>query len=340
MNTNYTSNDTETDEFEAISWRFKKEQMIPLSVVMFVGFFANSMVIINGIRRRKMIKYFINYFVLSMALADWCVTCFTIPVMFVEYLVGLKWMHQNICSYVLPIRETFQGAAIFSVSTLAVLRVRQVLKNPLKQFSKMTCRLLVAAIWIISFLVGTGPLLGVYKINEHGICDPKYSNPLSAKIHLTIITCILIAPMLIATVSYGTVIVKVSNFLGSDPEFERTASRNRSIALLLIMLILSCWISYTPLGVFLLIDIHGEVDFDNTTVYLTWQIISILFLAGSALNPILVLLTMPNEYRCSVECRRQRVGVHEPNAVAKQILKSTFVLREPNIVVTEEVGST
>ena len=332
---NNTSNSSSSDEFERNSERFKKYQLVPMSIIFGIGLLANSMVIFNGIRRRKVIKHFSNYFVLSMAIADWCVMFFTVPAMFVEYLVGFKSMSDYVCSYILTIRETFQGAAMFSISTLAILRVRQVITNPLRQFSKRTCRLLVVAIWLISFLICTSPFYSVYEIDEHGFCDPNYASTIRAKIHLTFITCILISPMLVATISYGTVIMKVTNFLGSDPDSERITKRNRSVAMLLIVLILSCWISYTPLGVYLLFDVYSasQVNVDP----LIWQIVTILYFGGSAVNPILVLLTMPKDYKgFDIECRRQRrVGVEDPNAVQKEILKASIPLHAQ--IVTQEV---
>jgi hypothetical protein len=134
--------------------------------------------------------------------------------------------------------------------------------------------------------------------------------------------------MLVATISYGTVIVKVSNFLGTDPDSERVTKRNRGIAILLIMLILSCWISYTPLGVYLLVNVHFDITIDG----LVWQVVTILYLGGSALNPILVLLTMPKDYRLNIECRRQRrVGAEQLNVDQKQVLKSSIPLKHQNM---------
>jgi hypothetical protein len=321
------SNNTSSNSSDG---EFRKYQLIPLSIIIGVGFLANSMVIFNGIRRRTLIKHYSNYFVLSMAVADWCVVTFAIPVVFIESLWGFHKMNTHICAYVITMRETFQGAAIFSIATLAILRARQVMTNPLKQFSKRICRRLVAAIWIISFLVCTTPFFHVYKVyKESGKCDPAYANPLRAKIHLTFIMCILISPMLIATIAYGIVIIKVTNLIGSNTNSVVT-KRNRSIAVLLILLILSCWISYTPLGLYLLINVHSD-EFEDVN-NLMWHITTILFFGGSALNPILVLLSMPRDYYCNVECRRERrVGVEEPRLEQKEILESSFPLQGQNM---------
>ena len=328
-NSSNTTPATTMSEFDLLSQHFKDHQVLPLSIIFAVGFLANTMVLFNGIRRRKIIKHFSNYFVLSMACADFCTVVLAIPLMFVEYLVGFKWMFDFVCTYFLTIRETFQGAAIFSITTLAILRVRQVMTNPYRQFSKRTCRILVAGIWILSFLFCTVPFYHVYDIKDSGVCDPDYASHLRMKIHLTFITCILISPMLVATISYGTVIVKVTNILGSDPESERLTKRNRSIAMLLIMLILSCWICYTPLAVYLLIDAYGNIDPDPEI----WEVVTILYIGGSALNPVLVLLTMPKDYRFNITCRRRRrVVAAEPDMVPKEIVKSSIPLQDHNVI--------
>lgn len=320
-----------SDEFAALREGFRRDQLVAFCLIFVIGLVANSMVLFNGIRRRKSIKHFSNYFVLSMAFADLGVIVFTIPLLFVEYLLGFKGMSTSICTYVFTTRETFQGASIFSVVTLAILRVRQVMTHPFKQFSKKTSKILVAAIWIISALIFTISLYdGIYNITETGVCDPDWPSDLRLKIHITIISCIFISPLVVATVSYGFIILKVTNLnIGSDPESERLTKRNRSIAMLMIVLILSCWITYTPLIIFLFVGIHSDIDQDPQI----WRIVSVLFIGGSALNPVLVLLTMPRDYRFNIECKRQRrVGVDEPNAGQNEIVKSTIRLQERNVV--------
>ena len=320
-----TSNNSEVDTFEETSKDFKKYKVLPMSIIFGIGFLANSMVLFNGIRRRKMIKHFSNYFVLSMTVADWSVLVFTVPMMFVEYLVGLKWMPNFVCTYILTVRETFQGAAIFSITTLAVLRCRQVMTNPIRQFSNSACKKLVAGIWIISFLTCTLPLYNVYSINDIGICDPVYVSITNMRIHLTSIVCILLVPILVATVAYSAIIARVISFLGSDTDSDRAMKKNRSIAMLLVLLILSCWISYTPLAAYLMIKAYGNDIQINEKV---WDItVVILFIGGSALNPILVLLTMPKDYRSKIKCRTPpRVGVQEQKVEQKESAKSSIPL--------------
>ncbi|XP_028413431.1 neuropeptide SIFamide receptor-like isoform X2 [Dendronephthya gigantea] len=325
-----SNNTTEKpDEFAILTEGFRKDQLVAFCIIFVIGLGANSMVLFNGIRRRKLIKHFSNDFVVSMAFADFGVIVFTIPLMFVEYLLGFKGMNTFICTYIVPIRETFQGASIFSVVTLAILRVRQVTTQPFKQFSKKTSKILVVAIWIISALFFTFSLYdGIYIITEDGICDPKWPNLVRLRIHITIINCIFISPLVVATISYGFIILKVTNLnIGSDPESERLTKRNRSIAMLMIVLILSCWITYTPLTIYLFLGIYSDIEQDPQI----WRIVSVLFIGGSALNPVLVLLTMPKDYRFDIECKRQRrVGVDEPNAVQNEIVKSTIRLQDRN----------
>ena len=324
---NKSTNTSSNDEFEQLKEEFK-DLILPYSIIFGIGLLANSIVIFNGIRRRKTIKHFSNYFVLSMGFADLSVLLFSIPVMFVERLVGFKWLCNFLCSYLITIRETFQGASIFSVTTLAILRVRQVTTDPFRQFSKRACRILVAGIWILSFLVCTVPFYDVYKINDIGMCDPLYGNKLRMKIHLTVLNSILITPMVVTTISYAIVIVKVSNVLEFAPDSERRMRRNRSITTLLTLLIISCWISYIPLAVCLLVDVYSDIQPDNVTM----EIVITLFVGGSALNPTLVLLTVPKDYRFNIECKRERrVGVEEPNAMQKEIVKSSFALQDQNV---------
>lgn len=309
MDNNLTFNNSGDDFTELIKEHFKKTQLVPFCVIMVVGIFTNAMVIVNGIQRRNTIKHYSNYFVLSMAFADFGVVSMQVPYAIFEFTLGTPNLDQFTCKYIIQIRETFQGATIFSVSLLALLRARQVMSYPNEQASRRTCAILVAAIWLISYLINTLPLYFIYKVFPGGYCEADWSSENFMKVYITLIHCLLLSPLLIASVSYTYVIMKIKKTLRLNPN-EAWRKRNRSITFLLFALILSSWITYLPLAVYLILEIYTDVYFYG--LY-GWSIVSILYHGGSALNPVLVLVTMPFEYRSYVKCKREiRIDVpHE-----------------------------
>ena len=283
---------------------FKKIQLVPLCIIMIVGILANTMVIVNGIRRRRTIRHYSNYFVLSIAFADFGVVTMQVPIAIFEYTLGLPNMSQFTCKYVITTRETFQGAAIFSVSLLALIRTRQVI-DPHNVNRRRICAILVAGVWLMSYFICTLPLYFVYKVSPNGYCDPDWSDKTFMRVYITLIFCIILSTMFITTICYVCVIIKIRKTFRSLPN-EDLRRRNRNVTVLLFFLIISCWISYVPTAVYLMLEIYTDVDFYG--MY-GWSITSILYVGGSALNPVLIIKTMPG-YRCDNSCTREtRVGV-------------------------------
>lgn len=301
----------------------KKYQLVPLIFIIVIGFFANSVVLIYGIHKRNMIKHYSNYFVLSMAVADWLII-FTIPFHLFEYLEGYHGVHNAFCTYIIPIRETFQGVVILSISTLAIMRVRQVTTYPLKQFSKRSCQIIVVAIWIVSFFICTVPFYdGVYVFQEGGVCDPDYPSRLRMRVHVTLLVCLLLSPMLIATIAYLTVIRRISQVLGRDSENEHSCN-NKRITYLLIALIASSWITFGVVSIHHLIILYAPQHLNE----LLWHIGVPLFLGGSALNPVLVILTMPEYRPCNdvqFRCLRKPRVADEVNELRRNKIVSSSV---------------
>ena len=312
-NNSSTSNQTGGDIMELIKEHFKKTQLVPFCIIMIVGILANAMVIVNGIRRRRTIGHYSNYFVLSIAFADFGVVVMQVPIAIFEYTLGLPNMSQFTCKYVITTRETFQGAAIFSVSFLALMRVRHVMSFQYDAgIRQRTCVIFVAGIWLTSYFICTLPLFFVYKVSPNGYCDPDWSDKTFMKVYITLIFCIMLLPMFIATISYVYIIIKIRKRLRSFL-IEDRGNRHRNVTVLLILLIISCWISYVPLAVYLMLEIYTDVDFYG--LY-GWSISSILYVSGSALNPVLVLITMPFEYRFKVRCT-SKTGVDSSTVISQ-----------------------
>lgn len=303
MDNNLTSNNTKGEGVDLIKEHFRKTQLVPFCIIMVVGILANTTVIVNGIQRRRTIRHYSNYFVLSMAFADLGVVVIQVPLAIFEYTLGMSNISQFTCKYVIQTRETFQGAGIFSVSFLAFIRARQVMSYPCQQVSRRTCRILITGIWLLSYLLCTLPLYFIYKVYPDGYCDPDWGGETVRRVYLTSIICVMLSPMIMATISYSYVICKVRNTRSPIPN-EGLRRKNRNVTALLISLILSCWISYVPIALLFMLEIYTDEDFYG---FYGWSITAIFYVSGSALNPVLVLVTMPHDYRYCLKCKVNNV---------------------------------
>ena len=308
MYNNTTSNHTEGNGVDKLNDHFRKTQLVPFCIIMVVGIFTNIVVITSGVRRRHTIKHYSNFFVISMAVADLGVVVMQVPIAIFEFTIGIPNISQFTCKYIIQMRETFQGAAILSISFLALIRARHIMSYP-KKVSKRTCVLVVLGIWLLSYLLCTLPMYYVYKVFPDGQCDADWRNKAVKKAYITLLFCIMLLPMVIATISYTYVMVKIRSM------FSETLPRRKNVTLLLLFLVISCWISYVPIAFYFMLAIHTDVHLS----WYAWSVASIFFVGGSALNPVLVLLTMPREY--GIHCKRNSRVDRRPQSQPQFMLR-------------------
>ena len=273
---------------------FKKTELVPCCIIIVIGFLANLTVLLSGTRKGVRSKHYSNYFILTLAFADLGVVMMAIPINIVEYTSGLN-VSQFTCAFIIPIRETFQCAALQSVAVLALARLKHITSHSNRPITNRLSLIIVTAIWLNSYLLISLPFGFVYKIHPDGMCNPEWSNLIVKKVHITLTTTMLYLPMVIATISYVTIIKKLQNLRQPTSEPERVTRKSRNLSILLTMLMITCWISSFPLGVLTMLNLYDFVD-----IPLTWlSACSVLFYSSSAINPVLVLL-MKRDYRVSL----------------------------------------
>ena len=294
------STTTQTDDVELIKQRFLNVDLVPLCVIFVIGFLGNLVVIFRGTKRRVLSKHYSNYFILSIAVADLGVVLMAIPINIVEYTAGLD-ISQFTCAFILPIRETFQCAALQSVGMLGVARLRNITKEPHIPISKRTSLIIIAVIWLNSYLLVSLPQAFVYKVTASATCDPEWSSELIKKVHITCSSVALYLPIMVATISYVSILKKTKNLWRPNSNADATARKSRNLSILLVLLMATCWISAMPLAVYMLLITYEVVDIP----LLWWSVIGILYYSSSAINPLLVLI-MNRDYRFQLPRRMQR----------------------------------
>lgn len=274
-------------------------------MIIVIGFLGNLAVIFNGTKKSVLLKHYSNYFILSIAVADLGVVMMAIPINIVEYTSGLD-VGQFTCAFILPIRETFQCAAMQSVAMLGLARLRHITKQPHLPMSKRRCLIIVSVIWLSSYLLTSLPMAFVYKISADGVCDPVWMNDLLKKIHLTFTNAVLYSPVILVTISYLSILRKIKNLWRPNNNNEGMTRKSRNLSILLILMMTNCWISAMPLVVYITL-----LTYEIAEIPLVWySVIGILYYSSSAINPILVLI-MKRDYRFQLpRCvqRKCRVG--------------------------------
>ena len=150
------------------------------STIVFLGVIGNLLVCIAILRRFKM-KTSMNYYLLSLAIADLGVLLIIYPLLVLKYLFPFRWLlGKQACYYLYPTVEIFFGASIWSITVIAIERYRNIVGSKRYQIgymyrSQVRTWLVIGIVWLASFLVSCVPLYPVMTYEStYGICYPNW----------------------------------------------------------------------------------------------------------------------------------------------------------------------
>lgn len=150
------------------------------STVAFLGVIGNLLVCIVILSQAKM-KTSINYYLLSLAIADLGVLLLIYPMAVLKYLFPFRWLlGKQVCFYLTPTMEIFFGASTWSIAAIAIERYRNVVgakRYQIRYRSRDRIRTftVIGMVWLASFLVSSVPLYPIMTYNSNRkLCYPKW----------------------------------------------------------------------------------------------------------------------------------------------------------------------
>ena len=149
------------------------------STIVILGVVGNLLVSIVIIGNPKM-KTSINYYLLSLAIADLGVLLIIYPMAVLKYL-NVPWIFgEKACYYMYPTVEIFYGASIWSITAITIERYRNVAGSKRYQIgymyrSRKRACLVIGMVWLVSFLVLSVPLYPVMSYeSSYENCYPNW----------------------------------------------------------------------------------------------------------------------------------------------------------------------
>lgn len=266
---------------------FRKYQLIPISIITAVGFVANAMVIFCFLKKSFHKKTGSDPFILSLAVSDFGVICYYVPIHMVEFTVGLNVSHWT-CKYIIPVRETFIIMSIVAIAELGMVRFFCFFSS--RVLSKRVTCLIIGSTWLFAYLAISLPISFVIKRTRAMTCDHFWENEESQKTHIGLVNLIQFIPLLVTTFCYGSIIQKVRSL--KREHSDRISSELTQSNFLMILLIITAWLSLAP---FLLYSLLSQLEV-QMNILLVWSTVAVLLISGSAINPVLILL-MHKDYR-------------------------------------------
>ena len=148
------------------------------STIVLLGVIGNLLVCTAILRNPKM-KTSMNFYLLSLAIADLGVLLIIYPLVLLKYLSPFRWLlGKQACYYLYPTVEIFFGASIWSITAIAIERYRNIVGAKRYQItprSRVKTCLVIGMVWLASFLLSCVPLYPVMAYEStYEICYPNW----------------------------------------------------------------------------------------------------------------------------------------------------------------------
>ena len=131
------------------------------STIALLGVIGNALVCIAILTRPNM-KTSMNYYLLSLAIADLGVLLIIYPMAVLRYLYPFHWLlGKHACYYLYPTVEIFFGGSVWSITAIAIERYRNIVGGKrfrIKHRSRVRTFVVIGMVWLTSFLVSSVPL--------------------------------------------------------------------------------------------------------------------------------------------------------------------------------------
>lgn len=205
---------------------------VTLAFMGLVGNTVVSFVISRQHRFRSGLKLFIR----NLAFADIGILAISFPIAVVKEQLPFYWpFGRVICLYFYPLAEVFHGVSVWSITAIAIERYRKIttIKGATNStyISTKSLNWGLLAIWLISFLVVSLPLLFVMDFMEHNtetsteiFCVVAWSHTIHSIYIISLAIFWYLLPLVIIVFTY----VKISREIQQSNEFHKTSIRRRS----------------------------------------------------------------------------------------------------------------
>ena len=290
------------------------------SMVAFMGVIGNLLVCIVILRRLK--KTSMNYYLLSLAIADLGVLVIIYPVAVCKYIKPFVWLlGETFCLYMIPTEEIFYGASIWSITAIAIERYRNIVgANRYQVWNRSKARTAfgIFAVWLSSFLVSCVPLYPVMKYNPKGpigpMCGPNMSKTYVVTYFIALVVLWYVLPLAVITFTYVKIKQRVlvsATFRNSmaiddnqdftkppkqsvfsrqnkDRRLWRQSNKTKRVLTPLVILFAVTMFPVNALRIVILIDNNISM---NKYYNLAIGIMSLFVIVNSAANPLVYYLT-------------------------------------------------
>ena len=145
-----------------------------------VGVTGNILVCMAILCKSAKMKSVMNCYLLSLAVSDLGILTVNVPIAMVREMEPFEWLLGKVaCTVIFPTSEVFFGASIWSITAIAIERYRNIVGKGrfCRKRSLKPARIVIAMIWMVSFIVASVPMYTVIKYSaETKLCSSEWPN--------------------------------------------------------------------------------------------------------------------------------------------------------------------
>ena len=293
------------------------------STIAFLGVIGNLLVCIVILRRLK--KTSMNYYLLSLAIADLGVLVIIYPVAVCKYIEPFVWLlGETFCLYMIPTEEIFFGASIWSITAIAVERYRNIVGADRYQFwnrSRARTAFGIFAVWLASFLVSCVPIYPIMKYDQEvSKCTTDLSNePYKYTYNIVLFIVWYVIPLTVITFTYVKIRQRVkesfefrssmnvedsfdfskmtsSTVTSRQKQQQKIWRTSNKTARILTPLVILFGLAMFPLNALRLMSLIKQDIWKNKYYNLVMGLVNLFVIINSSANPLVYYLTS-NEFK-------------------------------------------
>ena len=293
------------------------------STIAFLGVIGNLLVCIVILRRLK--KTSMNYYLLSLAIADLGVLVIIYPVAVCKYIEPFVWLlGETFCLYMIPTEEIFFGASIWSITAIAVERYRNIVGADRYQFwnrSRARTVFGIFAVWLASFLVSCVPIYPIMKYDQEvSKCTTDLSNePYKYTYNIVLFIVWYVIPLTVITFTYVKIRQRVkesfefrssmnvedsfdfskvtsSTVTSRQKQQQKIWRTSNKTARILTPLVILFGLAMFPLNALRLMSLIKQDIWKNKYYNLEVGLVTLFVIINSSANPLVYYLTS-NEFK-------------------------------------------